>query len=269
MAETENKALEPVETEEVKKSEVETKEVKETKAEKKAKKRKYGEVMTTGAFIRTFIILLIPGINILFLILWAIGAAKNKNKVNLSRGIIAFFFIEVLIALILFGAGYIFADQKKDQVFKWANTKTNGVFEYMEIDDYKELPKLLSISKFLIEKEVPEEEENPEVSIPKTSYICNPEGIDNSEEFFKLFEAQFAEKTDETAVENATEATVPTLFSILEDNNVDVESDRIYVIFDTEKENCVIVFNKNGIFEIENYPDFIASKDYVMVGGAK
>ncbi|MCQ2461705.1 MAG: hypothetical protein MJ115_06145 [Clostridia bacterium] len=251
--------------------------VKESKKEKKTKKRKYGEVMTTGAFVGTFILLLIPGINIICAIFWAIGAAKNRNKVNLSRGLIVFFFIEILLALILFGVGYIVADQKKDQVFKWANTKTNGVFEYMEIDEYKELPKLLGISKFLVEKEQPAEDngEEPEVIIPKTSYICNPEGIESPEAFFELFEKQFSEdkepvvnEDEETQVDKDEDKEPETLFEILEANNVDIGSERIYVIFDNDDANCVIVFNKDGLFEIDTYPTLTAGKDYIMVGGA-
>lgn len=257
---------------------VETEPVPEQKKETKKKKRKQGEVMTTGAFVRTFILLLIPGINILCVIFWAIGAAKNRNKVNLSRGLIAFFFIEILLVVIIFGVGYIFADQKKEAAFKWANTKTNGVLEYMEIDEYKELPKLLGISKYLVEKEAPapeSDEEEPEVVIPKTSYICNPEGIASSDEFFKLFNEQFAEeakdaeKAEKTVEEAATEKPA-TLFEILAENNVDVEnSERIYVIFDNDKENCVIAFSKDGLFEIDSYPSITAGKDYIMVGGAK
>ncbi len=277
----ENKALETVAAEEnteVAAPEVATPEAKtESKKEKRAKKRKYGEVLTTGAFIRTFILLLIPGINILCIIFWAIGASKNRNKVNLSRGLIAFFFIEVLLVLILLGVGYIFADQKKDTVFKWANTKTNGVFEYMNIDDYKELPKLLGISKYLVEKTQPAEDgEEAEVIIPKTAYICNPEGIESPDKFFELFNEQFKDKEDaeETEAEEVEETKdedkePETLFEILEANNVDLDAERIYVIFDNDDANCVIVFNKDGLFEIDSYPSLIASKEYVMVGGAK
>ncbi|MBO4445663.1 MAG: hypothetical protein J5782_01780 [Clostridia bacterium] len=254
---------------------------KELKKAKKEKKRRYGEIMTTGSFIRTFLLLLIPGINIICIIFWAIGAAKNRNKVNLSRGLICFFLIEVLLVLLIAGIGYIYADQREDKVLNYIDAKTNGLVSYLEIGSYKELPKLLGVSSFLVEKEpavTPDEPEpEPEPVIPKTCYVYNPEGIDTPEKFAELFKDQFdpekqAERKEAAkAAEGEEEPDTNTLFGILEAANVDTEnSDRIYIILDNDDCNCVIIFNPAGSFEVDSsFPTVSANSDYVLVGGAK
>ncbi len=247
---------------------------KELRKEKREKKRRYGEVMTTGSFIRTFLLLLIPGINILCVIFWAIGAAKNRNKVNLSRGLICFFLIEVLLALVIAGVAYIYADQREDAALKYLDNKTNGLITYLDIGTYKDLPKLLGVSKFLVEKEQPktddptEPEPEPEPVIPKTCYAYNPEGIDSIATFSDLFEKQFDPEND---WKNAEELDPESLFGILAAANVDYEEyDRIYIILDNEDCNCVIIFNPEGSFDVgSSYPAISVSSDYVVVGGAK
>ncbi|MBQ1895800.1 MAG: hypothetical protein II162_03185, partial [Clostridia bacterium] len=206
---------------------------KELRKEKREKKRRYGEVMTTGSFIRTFLLLLIPGINILCVIFWAIGAAKNRNKVNLSRGLICFFLIEVLLALVVAGVAYIYADQREDAALKYLDNKTNGLITYLDIGTYKDLPKILGVSKFLVEKEQPktddptEPEPEPEPVIPKTCYAYNPEGIDSIATFSDLFEKQFDPEND---WKNAEELDPESLFGILNATNVDYENyDSIYI----------------------------------------
>ena len=247
---------------------------KELRKEKREKKRRYGEVMTTGSFIRTFLLLLIPGINILCVIFWAIGAAKNRNKVNLSRGLICFFLIEVLLALVVAGVAYIYADQREDAALKYLDNKTNGLITYLDIGTYKDLPKILGVSKFLVEKEQPktddptEPEPEPEPVIPKTCYAYNPEGRDSIATFSDLFEKQFDPEND---WKNAEELDPESLFGILNAANVDYENyDRIYIILDNEDCNCVIIFNPEGSFDVgSSFPAVSASSDYVVVGGAK
>ena len=239
-----------------------------TKKEKREEKRKVGKVMSTGAFIGTFVLLLIPGVNILLIILWAIGAAKNRNKVNLSRGLIIFFLIEVLLTLLILGVGYIIADQKQDQVLKYLDTKSNGVISYFEIRDYKDFAKLSNLSKFLVDKEKPEDkeeaEEEEEVVIPKTCYAYNPVGIESVEQFEELFEAQFSEIDEDVDEEEASEP----LFELLVAANVDVENSKyIYIILDNKKESCVIVFDKSGKFQ--SFPTTSLTEAYAYVGGAK
>lgn len=239
-----------------------------TKKEKREEKRKVGKVMSTGAFIGTFVLLLIPGVNILLIILWAIGAAKNRNKVNLSRGLIIFFLIEVLLTLLILGVGYIIADQKQDQVLKYLDTKSNGVISYFEIRDYKDFAKLSNLSKFLVDKEKPEDkeeaEEEEEVVIPKTCYAYNPVGIESVEQFEELFEAQFSEIDEDVDEEEVSEP----LFELLVAANVDVENSKyIYIILDNKKESCVIVFDKSGQFQ--SFPTTSLTEAYAYVGGAK
>ena len=240
-----------------------------TKKEKREEKRKVGKVMSTGSFVGTFVLLLIPGVNILLIILWAIGAAKNRNKVNLSRGLIIFFLIEVLLSLLILGVGYIIADQKQDQVLKYLDTKSNGVISYFEIKDYKDFAKLSKLSDFLVEKEQPEdkeeaEEKEEEIVIPKTCYAYNPVGIESVEQFEELFEAQFAEPAEDVDEEDLPQP----LFELLIAANVDVENSKyIYIILDNKKESCVIVFDKSGQFQ--SFPTTSLSEAYAFVGGAK
>lgn len=239
-----------------------------TKKEKREEKRRVGKVMSTGAFLVTFLLLLIPGVNILLIILWAIGAAKNRNKVNLSRGLIIFFLIEVLLTLVILGVGYIVADQKSDTVLKYLDNKSGGVISYFEIKDYKDFKKLSKLSDYLVEKEKPEEkepvEEEEEVVIPKTCYAYNPVGIESLEDFEALFEAQFAEPSEDVDEEEMEQP----LFELLEAANVDVEnSEYIYIILDNKKESSVIMFNKAGQFQ--SFPTSSLSEAYAYVGGAK
>ena len=239
-----------------------------TRKEKREEKRKVGKVMSTGAFLGTFLLLLIPGVNILLIILWAIGAAKNRNKVNLSRGLIIFFFIEVLLALVIFGVGYIVADQKSDTVLKYLDNKSGGVISYFEIRDYKDFAKLSNLSKYLVEKEKPEDkeevEEEEEVEIPMTCYAYNPVGIESVEDFKALFEAQFAEPAEGVEEEEVKQP----LFELLAAANVDIENSKyIYIILDNKKESCVIVFDITGQFQA--FPTSSISEAYAYIGGAK
>ncbi len=242
-------------------------------------KKKYAEIMKTGAFVRAFVLMLIPGINIICVLLWAIGAARNKNKVHFSRACIIFFIIEIFLTAILAGAGYITASIKEDDVLKWADEKTNGLISYFEIDSYKELPKLLETTKHL---KTPEEE-NPTVpEVPKTCYVYNPDGIDSYGTFMNLWNAKFhKEKVTEPATQtgaaavgkNESETAVSTeptkdLFAILEENNVDTkESKIIYIIIDNDKESCVIAFDPTG--KLQSFPKVEINNENIFIGGTK
>ena len=186
------------------------------------------------------------------------------------------------MALVIAGIGYIYVDQREDKVLNYIDAKTNGLVSYMEIGTYKDLPKLLGVSKFLVEKEPPvtpadPDEPEPEPEIPKTCYVYNPEGIDSIEAFEKLFNEQFAQKTEEDTkaepekTDEETEEEPTTLFGILEAANVDVEnSERIYVIIENEDCNCVIIFDPEGTFEAgTSFPAFSINGDYIAIGGAK
>lgn len=242
-------------------------------------KKKYAEIMKTGAFVRAFVLMLIPGINIICVLLWAIGAARNKNKVHFSRACIIFFIIEIFLTIILAGAGYITASVKEDDVLKWADEKTNGLISYFEIDSYKELPRLLETAKHL---KTPEEENPTEPEVPKTCYVYNPDGIDSYGTFMNLWNAKFhKEKVTEPVTQTATAtvgknesetavSTEPTrdLFTILEENNVDTkESKIIYIIIDNDKESCVIAFDPTG--KLQSFPKVEINNENIFIGGTK
>ncbi len=255
-------------------------EIKETKAEEAEKqkkqddevvpdKKKYAEIMKTGSFVKAFVLMLIPGINIICVLLWAIGAAKNKNKVHFTRACIILFIIEIFLTAILLGAGYIAASVNEAEVLGWMDNKTNGLISYFEIDSYKDLPKLLETSKHL---KTPEEENPTEPEVPKTCYVYNPDGIDSYDTFMELWNAKFHKETETTANTSTNDTTAVAekkdLFKILEENNVDTkESGMIYIIIDNDKESCVIAFDPTG--KLQSFPEIKINNENVFIGGTK
>lgn len=253
---------------------------KDIKEEAAPDKKKYAEIMKTGSFVKAFVLMLIPGINIICVLLWAIGAAKNKNKVHFTRACIILFIIEIFLTAILLGAGYIAASVKETEVLDWMDTKTNGLISYFEIDSYKELPKLLETSKHL---KTPEEENPTEPEVPKTCYVYNPDGIDSYDTFMELWNAKFHKETvtEPTTTEPATTEPATTgpsttepaaqtkdLFTILEENNVDTkESKMIYIIINNDKESCVIAFDPTG--KLQSFPEVKINNENVFIGGTK
>lgn len=61
------------------------------------------KTLSVGGFLFTFIMCIIPVVNLIALISWACGASKNKNRVNFARAaiIIAIIFIAALVALFM------------------------------------------------------------------------------------------------------------------------------------------------------------------------
>ena len=196
----------------------------------------------------------------------ALGIIIQTFRKAIREFLIIFFLIEVLLALVIFGVGYIVADQKSDAVLKYLDNKSGGVISYFEIKDYKDFKNLLKLSDYLVEKDKPEdkEPEEEEVVIPKTCYAYNPVGIESLEDFNELFEAQYAEPSEEIDEEEIEQP----LFELLAAANVDVEnSEYIYIILDNKKESSVIMFNKAGQFQ--SFPTSSLSEAYAYVGGAK
>lgn len=253
---------------------------KDSKDETVPDKKKYAEIMKTDSFVKAFVLMLIPGINIICVLFWAIGAAKNKNKVHFTRACIILFIIEIFLTAILLGAGYIAASVKETEVLDWMDNKTNGLISYFEIDSYKELPKLLDTSKHL---KTPEEENPTEPEVPKTCYVYNPDGIDSYDTFMELWNAKFHKETvtEPTTTEPSTTEPATTkpstaesaaqtkdLFTILEENNVDTkESKMIYIIIDNDKESCVIAFDPTG--KLQSFPEVKINNENVFIGGTK
>lgn len=52
-----------------------------------------------------FLLLMIPIINIICIIVWACGGSRKRNKVNLSRAMLIWMLIGIIIGAIIFLAG--------------------------------------------------------------------------------------------------------------------------------------------------------------------
>ncbi len=69
------------------------------------------EPISTGGYIGIFFILMLPVINLIFLIVWACGGCNKKNKTNLSRAILVWMLIGMLIGgIIALVGGLLFGD---------------------------------------------------------------------------------------------------------------------------------------------------------------
>ncbi|MBR4044620.1 MAG: zinc ribbon domain-containing protein, partial [Bacteroidaceae bacterium] len=69
------------------------------------------EPISTGAYIGIFFLLMLPVINIILLIVWACGGCNKKNKTNLSRALLVWMLIGVLIGgIIALAGGLLFGD---------------------------------------------------------------------------------------------------------------------------------------------------------------
>ncbi len=70
------------------------------------------EPITTGGYIGIMLLLMIPALNILFLIIWACGGCNKVNKRNLSRAILVWMLIGAILGGIAFLlGGFLFGDQ--------------------------------------------------------------------------------------------------------------------------------------------------------------
>ncbi len=244
----------------------------EPKVESKKNKKLYDSVMTTGSFLASFLLLLIPGLNIVLVILWALGAARNRNKVHFSRAAIIFFLVEVLLTLAIAGGSYIYVNTQQTRILKYADAKTHGLLTYFEVNSFNDLPKLLNIPASLVSKEEPEPEKEPE-PIP-TRIIVNPEEITSYEAFMKLYNDAYAPKEVTTAPEGTEETTAkvettPALSDILTKYNVDPkEATLCYIVIDNEKTSCIIAFEPTT-GKMQTVPSIQMNDQVIVIGGAK
>lgn len=58
------------------------------------------DFMSTGKWIRSFILLLIPGINIIAFLVWLFGGGKNNSRTNFIRASLLFSVI-ITVALVI------------------------------------------------------------------------------------------------------------------------------------------------------------------------
>ncbi len=69
------------------------------------------EPISTGSYMLMFLLLMIPIVNLLCLIVWACGGSNKKNKVNLSRAMLFWMLIGVIIGgIIALAGGMLFGD---------------------------------------------------------------------------------------------------------------------------------------------------------------
>jgi len=247
-----------------------------SKKEARRNRRRYGLVMSTGSFLGSYILMLIPGVNILCVLIWALGGAKNRNKVHFSRASILFFLIEILLSALLLAGVYIYFDNHQAKYLKMADDYTGGLFTYLEIDDFHDLTKLKDVAQYLVDKE-PEEEPEPE----PTRVMENPDEITSYEQFLELYNAYVAERdstaeTEETTTaastddnektDTGTATKAQTLEDILKAHNIDpTESGLVYIILNEGNQDTIIAFDPTG--DIQSVPTIQVSGEYIYVGG--
>lgn len=66
-------------------------------------------VLSTGQFFLSLFLMLLPGIGLIIQIIWACGAAKNRNRVNLARAFLIWTIISVIITVISVVILYMYA----------------------------------------------------------------------------------------------------------------------------------------------------------------
>lgn len=57
--------------------------------------------MSIGSYIGTFLLLMLPVVNLILLIVWACGGCRNENKRNLARAMLILYAVCVILAIVL------------------------------------------------------------------------------------------------------------------------------------------------------------------------
>lgn len=69
------------------------------------------EPISTGSYMLMFLLLMIPIVNLICMIVWACGGSSKKNKVNLSRAMLFWMLIGMVIGgIIALAGGMLFGD---------------------------------------------------------------------------------------------------------------------------------------------------------------
>ena len=221
--------------------------------------------------------MLIPGLNILCVLVWALGGAKNPNKVNFVRGCIVFFIIEVVLCALILGGTYIYVNQHQTKYLNKMNSYTNGLLDYFNINSYKELDKLKDTSKYLIPKNSP---------IPKgkrvraTRVVENPAEISSYKDFQAMYKsykpgsvtrAKLGKRsqTDDEGYYTGEQfsGTARNLVDFMKKYHVDSSTaGLVYIIVDNNgSDNCVIAFDPTGT--IQKVPTIRVNNKTIYVGG--
>lgn len=246
-------------------------------APKPAPRGTYARVMTTGQYIGAFVLMLIPGLNILCVLVWALGGAKNPNKVNFVRGCIVFFLIEVVLCALIFGGTYIYMNQHQTKYLNRLNSYTNGLLDYFNIDSYKELPKLRNTSKYLIPKNSPIPEGK---KVRATRVVENPSEIKTYQDFQAMYKSYKPgsvtraslgkhSQTDDKGYYTGEQfsGTARNLVDFMKKYHVDSSSaGLVYIIIDNNgNNNCIIAFDPTGT--IQKVPTIRVNNKTIFVGG--
>ncbi|MDD5886358.1 MAG: hypothetical protein PUC71_02400 [Oscillospiraceae bacterium] len=243
-----------------------------------APRGRYAKVLTTGQYVGTFCLMLIPFINIICVIVWALGGAKNPNKVNFVRGCIAFFLIEVLLTALIGGGYYIYLNQNESRYLSRLNHETNGLINYFDIDHYDELKRLKNITPYLVEKKNIGTKKDARVRA--TRVIENPSEIRNYRDFQKMYQT-YKPGTDYKSRNGARSETdkdgyyigerfsgkAKTLENLMKKYHIDAtRSQLVYIILDSRgSDNCVIAFDPTG--EIQSIPTVQINHQTIYLGG--
>lgn len=246
-------------------------------APKPAPRGTYARVMTTGQYIGAFVLMLIPGLNILCVLVWALGGAKNPNKVNFVRGCIVFFLIEVVLCALIVGGTYIYMNQHQTKYLNRLNSYTNGLLDYFNIDSYKELPKLRNTSKYLIPKNSPIPEGK---KVRATRVVENPSEIKSYKDFQNMYKSYKPgsvttaklgrrSQTDDRGYYTGEQfsGTARNLVDFMKKYHVDSSTaGLVYIIVDNNgRDNCVIAFDPTGT--IQKVPTIRVNNKTIYVGG--
>ncbi len=62
-------------------------------------------VMSMGSWVGTMLLMIIPIVNIILLIVWAVSSTENPNKRNFARAYLIIFAVLLVLWLIIVGAG--------------------------------------------------------------------------------------------------------------------------------------------------------------------
>lgn len=69
------------------------------------------EPISTGSYMLMFLLLMIPIVNLICMIVWACGGSRKKNKMNLSRAMLFWMLIGMVIGgIIALAGGMLFGD---------------------------------------------------------------------------------------------------------------------------------------------------------------
>lgn len=74
------------------------------------------EPISTGSYIGIFFLLMIPIVNLIFLIIWACGGCAKRNKTNLARALLVWMLIGAVLGGIVFLAGSLLFGDTLDSI---------------------------------------------------------------------------------------------------------------------------------------------------------